>query len=518
MGGDPAPLTGPDFSKGVELSEVPDNGMLLGNTAGEAVLLVRQGDQAFAIGATCTHYGGPLVDGVVVDGGVRCPWHHACFSVRTGQPLRPPALNPVTCWKVEKNGSRVVVREKAVPLPGSPRLSPPESVVIVGAGAAGNVAAETLRREGYAGPITLIGAEPTGPVDRPNLSKDYLAGNAPEEWIPLRGDDYYASQRIELLLGSRVVSIDAKNRDIQLADGTRRSYGALLLATGAEPIKLSVPGSDNPRVHYLRSLADSRALIAATKEAQKAVVVGASFIGLEVAASLRARGVEVHMVAPEARPLERVMGPALGDFIRALHEEHGVQFHLKHTLKSIQDGSVELDDGTTLSADVIVVGIGVRPALALAEEAGLKTDNGVCVNEYLESSVPGIYAAGDIARWPSPHAGKDIRVEHWVVAERQGQTAARNMLGTREPFHAVPFFWSQHYDVPIAYVGYAEGWDQGDVAGSLEERSCFLAYRKAGKIVAVATINRDRENLQAEHLLEKRDAAGLEALLQTLKK
>lgn len=517
--GDAPALTGPDFTQGIELSDIPEGGMLLGNANGEAVLLIHHGGEVFAVAATCTHYGGPLADGILSAGVVRCPWHHACFDARTGEAVRPPALNPLRRWTAERRGSRVFVGQPlAAPSPPRKRPSAVESIVIVGAGAAGNAAAETLRREGYAGSVTMIGAEPTVPVDRPNLSKDYLAGTAQEEWVWLRGQEFYSAQEIELVLGARVVALDPKARRVQLSDGTSRSYGALVLATGAEPVKLTVPGSDKPLVHYLRSLADSRAIIASIQGAARAVVVGASFIGLEVAASLRTRGLEVHVVAPEARPLERVMGAELGDFVRALHEEHGVHFHLRHTVGTIEDGAVLLDDGTRLPADLVVAGVGVRPAVALAEQAGLRVDRGVVVDEHLESSAPGVYAAGDIARWPDPNSGKSIRIEHWVVAERQGQTAARNILGAREPFRAVPFFWSQHYDVPISYVGHVEGWDGVEVAGSIAERSCLVAFRTGGRIAAVASIYRDRESLRAEALLERGDQAGLEALLANVGK
>jgi apoptosis-inducing factor 3 len=285
--------------------------------------------------------------------------------------------------------------------------------------------------------------------------------------------------------------------------GSRRSFGALLIATGAEPIHLPIPGADAPHVHYLRSFADSKAIIQKTQQAKNVVVAGGSFIGLEVAASLRTRGIAVDVVAPERVPLERVMGAELGRFIQTLHESHGVVFHLGETVKSIDGRRVATSGGSMLDADFVVMGVGVRPAIALAEQAGLPVDRGIVVNEYLETSAPGIFAAGDVARWPDRHTGERVRIEHWVVAERQGQTAARNILGRREVFDGVPFFWSQHYDIPINYVGHAERWDEVRVDGSPDAHDCTVSYLRANRRLAVATIYRDRESLQAELEMER---------------
>jgi NADPH-dependent 2,4-dienoyl-CoA reductase/sulfur reductase-like enzyme/nitrite reductase/ring-hydroxylating ferredoxin subunit len=495
---------GPDLNQGISATAVPDGGTLAGQVNGEAVLLVRRGSDWFAIGATCSHYGGPLPEGLIVGDTVRCPWHHACFSLRTGEAIRPPALNDLSCWRVEQRDGKVYVREKLESSKvrgagGEPRG--PASVLIIGAGAAGNSVSETLRREGYAGPITMVDPDRSAPYDRPNLSKDYLAGNAPEEWIPLHPADFYQERDIELLR-SRVAALEPRDRRVRLESGETRSYGALVLATGAAPVRLPDLESGNPKLQYLRSLADSRAIIASTEGSQRAVVLGASFIGLEVAASLRARKLEVHVVAPESRPLERVMGAELGDFIRRLHEEHGVIFHLGQTATKISDGRVVLKNGEQLPADLVIAGVGVRPNLDLAEAAGLSIDRGLAVNEHLETSVSGIYAAGDIARWPDPHTGARIRVEHWVVAERQGQTVARNILGAHERFDAVPFFWSQHYDVPINYVGHAEKWDAIDIDGDIDARDCAVRFRRGSKILAIATIYRDRESLESELEME----------------
>jgi NADPH-dependent 2,4-dienoyl-CoA reductase/sulfur reductase-like enzyme len=321
--------------------------------------------------------------------------------------------------------------------------------------------------------------------------------------VPLRPDAFYADNHIDLRLNTNVVAIDVRGHAVQLAGGDKVGYDRLLLATGAEPVRLSIPGADHPHVHTLRSLADCEAIIRDAGSSRRAVVLGASFIGLEVAASLRARNIEVHVVAPEKRPMERVMGPQLGDFIRRLHEEQGVIFHLEETASAIERNRVLLKGGGTLEADLVVAGIGVRPRTTLAESAGLALDRGVSVNGHLATNGPDIYAAGDIARWPDPHSGQGIRVEHWVVAERQGQTAARNMLDYREPFTAVPFFWSQHYDVPINYVGHAERWDDLAVEGDIAARHCLVRYKLGGRVLAVASIYRDVAGLQAELEMER---------------
>ncbi len=494
-----------DLSAGVSESSIADNSSLAGRIGDDDVLLVRSGNRFFAVGAHCTHYRGPLADGIVVDGTIRCPLHHACFSLETGEALRAPALDPIGCWRVEQRDGKVFVREKlAQPAPTTSALTQnPSSIVIVGGGAAGLAAADMLRREGYSNPVTLISADEDAPVDRPNLSKDYLAGEAQDDWMPLWPPELYGERRIELVLRSRVSAIDPVARVVTLEDGSRREFGALLLATGADPVHLPVPGSGPEQILYLRSFADSRRIVERARGARHVVVVGASFIGLEVSAALRTRGVGVDVVAPEHVPLERVMGTEIGRFVQGLHEAHGVVFHLGETVASIDGRAVISSGGRKIDADFVVMGVGVRPSTTLAEQAGLALDRGVVVNEFLESSAPGIFAAGDIARWPDPHTGERIRVEHWVVAERQGQVAARNMLGRRERFDAVPFFWSQHYDVTIRYVGHAERWDTIRVDGSLEARDASVSFLRNGHRLAVATVSRDRASLEAEVELER---------------
>jgi len=509
-------LPGPDLGTvGMASSELRDGGMFLGHFNGEPVLLVRKGTAVHAMGAKCTHYGGPLAEGLFDGSTVRCPWHHACFRPETGEAVHAPAIDPVPCYAVEHRGSRLFVIGTK-PRPAAPALSAsvPSSVLIVGGGAAGFAAAEMLRRRGYQQPVTIISADEDGPYDRPNISKDYLAGNAPEEWIPLRPPDWYQKTRFDLFTGRRAVRLLPDKRSVELDDGRRLEYGALLLATGASPIRLDVPGAQLPHVHYLRSLSDSRTIIEGATRARRAVIVGASFIGLEVAASLRTRNLDVHVVAPEEIPMQRVLGVELGRFVRGLHEQHGVQFHLAQSVASISEQAVTLKNGTKIDADLVVVGIGVRPNMELAKQAGLTVDGGVQVDEYLRTSVPEIWAAGDIARWPDRYTGTSIRVEHWVVAEQHGQAAAQNILGQNQPYATVPFFWSAHYDVTIGYVGFAHEWDDVSVIGSIADRDCLVAYRKNGKPLAVASINRDAESLRVQVAMERGDVGAVEACLQ----
>lgn len=495
---------GPDLSRGVELSSFVD-GKLVGHVNDHEVLLVQGKNGVFAVDAHCSHYHAPLSEGLVTGDIIRCPWHHACFDLQNGDASRAPAIDALACWKVELRNGSIFVREKypsAAPVYNEPERSP-DCIVIIGGGAAGFAAAEMLRRRQYQGDVIMLSADDTAPVDRPNLSKDFLAGNAPEEWIPLRPASFYDEHDIELRLNTHASDIDAEAREVVTDDGGRIPYDRLLLATGSEPVRLSIPGANQRNVFTLRTFADCQAIIAAASGARRAIIIGASFIGLEAAAALRAREIEVHVVAPEEKPMARILGPDMGNFIQDLHERHGVIFHLQDTATEISGSRVTLESGTVLIADFLVAGIGVRPRLALAETAGIALDRGIIVDSFLETSAAGVYAAGDIVRWPDRRSGTNIRVEHWVVAQRQGQTAALNMLGLRETFDAVPFFWSQHYDVPINYVGHAEEWDEISIDGDIASMDCMLKYMHKGKVLAGASIFRDIDSLRTEIAMEQ---------------
>jgi NADPH-dependent 2,4-dienoyl-CoA reductase/sulfur reductase-like enzyme/nitrite reductase/ring-hydroxylating ferredoxin subunit len=500
-----------DFAAGVPLADLPEGRCVAGRVGDEDALLLRRGDRVHAFAALCSHYHGALADGLVLGDKVRCPLHHASFDIGTGEALGAPALDPIACWRVAQRDGRAFVGERVVagPRERPPVAGHPQSIVIVGGGVAGLAAAQMLRRSGYTRRLTMVSADDSPPCDRPNLSKDFLAGTAEPDWIPLRPPEFYTANAIELLLSTRVTAIDPARRALTLDSGRELAWDALLLATGADPIRMDIPGADPARVHVLRSFADSRAIVARAQGARRALVIGSSFIGLEVAASLRARGLDVHVVGRDAVPMANVLGEALGRRIQALHEAHDVVFHLGTTVDRVAGDSVHLADGARVDGcDFIVAGVGVRPALALAEQAMLAVDRGVVVDATLRTSADAIWAAGDIARWPDPRTGESLRVEHFALAEAQGQCAALNMLGARRPFDTVPFFWSQHYDATINMVGHASSWDRQEVDGSLEALDASVRYWRGGKLLALATVGRDLESLRCEAAMEREGASA----------
>lgn len=502
------PPPGPDLANGVPLASVPDGGMLAGHVDGAPVLLSRFEDGVHAVGGSCSHYGAPLGDGLAVDGEVHCPWHHACFSLRTGAVQRAPAFAPLPRWRTEIIGDTVFVRAQdttALPPPPAPREQPGR-IVIIGGGAAGFAAAERLRGLGFAGALSMLSADDAAPCDRPNLSKDYLAGTASEDWIPLQGPEFYAGHGIDLRLGCDVAAIDTRARHVLTATGERVAWDALLIATGAEPRRLSLPGFDHPKVFALRSLADARAIIAACAGASSVAFIGAGFIGLEAAGALRTRGLEVHVIAPEAVPMGRALGPVVGGFIVGLHREQGVVFHLRAGAKAFDGRAIILEDGRRIHADVVVVGVGVSPRTRLAADAGINVEDGIVVDACLRTSVAGIHAAGDVARYP--HGGGHIRVEHWVHAQRQGQVAATNMLGGMHAFTDVPFFWTHHQGVDLRFTGVAQGWDGIRIDGEPARRNFTARYYRGDELIAAASVGRDLENLTIEAGLRRREHAG----------
>ncbi len=506
--GSTAELKGPDLAAGVDVGTLRDGEILLGHAGGEGVALVKRGETCVAVGATCTHYSGPLGEGIVSGDTIRCPWHHARFDLATGAPVGGPGLNPIPCFEVVREGALVRVGKKRETASANAPAKAPARVVVVGGGPAATSLAETMRREGYAGSITIV-SEEWVPVDRPNLSKDYLAGTAPEEWMPIRDEAGLAERRIELVK-ARATAVDLAAKKVAVDGAPSIAFDTLVLATGAAPSRLPIPGADRAHVHVVRTLADSRAIIGVLPSVKRAVVIGGGFIGLEVAGALRARSLDVTVVLRDAVPLEHVLGEALGKMVEAIHVEHGVTF-VRDSPTSIDEHHVTLASGKTIDADLVVFGVGVKPRVDLAKRAGLRVDDGIVVDGHLRAA-PDVYAVGDVARFPSGKDGALRRVEHFVHAERMGFVAARNILGHAEPFRFAPFFWSQHYDMPVNFVG-SGPWDAVEIIGDPAKRDVLAVYRSRGRVVALASVYRDIESLRFEELLERGDEAAVDALL-----
>lgn len=507
MGGD-AEATGPDFSNGIAVAAVPAGTTLAGRVGEEPVLLSRFGDELFAVGGTCTHYGAALANGLCNDETVRCPLHHACFSLKSGEALQAPALDDLDRWQVDVEDGTIFVRSKMQSEPRSTR--PPdddvEKIVIVGGGAAGLACAHQLRRLGFAGAVTMLSADEDPPVDRPNLSKDYLAGSAPDEWMPVRPDDWYRDKDIDLRLGCEAIRVDPDRRRVHSTAGEEFPYDRLLLATGSEPNRLRAPGFDHDNVLTLRSFSDARAIAGRLSGGMRVAIIGSSFIGLEAASALRKRDIEVHIVSPEAVPFAAVFGDEVGRFLQQLHERNGVCFHLGTVASSFDGQTLSLANGKRLPADLVLVGIGVRPRTRIAESAGLADLGGIAVDSYLETAVPHIFAAGDIAACPDPVTGEPQRIEHWVVAQRQGQIAAANMLGLRQRYEAIPFFWTEQFGVSVRYVGHAAKWDAIEIDGDIAAGNFIARCFEKGEHRASAAVGRDSALLEDERRMEQRIA------------
>jgi 3-phenylpropionate/trans-cinnamate dioxygenase ferredoxin reductase subunit len=368
-----------------------------------------------------------------------------------------------------------------------------QTFIIVGASLAGAKAAETLRSEGFDGRVVLVGEETERPYERPLLSKEYLLGDKPADKLYVHDEGFYADKGIELMTGTRVDTVDPGAHVVTLAEGRRIPYNRLLLATGAEPRVLPLKGADLPGVRYLREKGDSDSLRSAITSANRVVVIGSGWIGSEVAACARQLGADVAIIGPEAVPLERVLGLDIGGVYRDLHAEHEVELHLSTQIEEIVgNGSVQgvrTTDGDVIEGDLVVVGIGVTPRDKLARDAGLSIENGIVVDEFLRTSAPDIFAAGDVASTWNPRYNKRIRVEHWANALNQGPAAARNMLGQEAAYTKLPYFFSDQYDLGMEYNGYATDWDRVVVRGDTIGREFLAFWLKDGRVLAGMNAN-----------------------------
>ncbi len=489
------------------LEDVAAGGMREVEVQGIKILLVRQGDSVTAIGAECPHARGKLAQGVLADGEVICPWHKASFCVRTGALRDPPAVDDLPVYDVEIQDGDIVLRNAQPRSSPAPAAAPDaRRFVILGAGAAGFSAAQELRKAGFAGAITLISKEAELPYDRTLLSKYFLSGEKGGEKSPLQDGEFYQTCNIERLQ-AEITGLDPEQKLIGLSDGQNLAYDAALIATGGLVVQPPFPGADLENVFTLRSQKDAERILQAAKGARRAVVIGASFIGIEVAAALRERGLEVTITGPESAPFERQLGAAIGNVFREIHEEKGVNFRLGLQVDRLTGGravqAVVLKTGETLQADLVVAGLGVKPATAFAEALTRQSDRAFVVDSQLRLAKD-LYAAGDVAAFPIYGTGPLIRVEHWRLAEQHGMLAARNMAGAAESFNAVPYFWTIQYMMRLDYVGHASGEDEQVIRGDLQTRNFIVYYLRGGVVAAAAGMNRDQDMAAIIALMNRR--------------
>ncbi len=491
-------------AKASELAEKVPVAVAVGE---DKVLLVRLSGTVYAVGHKCPHYEEKLEHGALFGNQIICKSHFARMDVTTGRVIAPPAFNDLPVYPVKVEGGEVwigPVEKPKFPKPAAALGSDPRTFLIVGAGAAGNTAAETLRREGFAGRIVMITGETERPYDRPNLSKDFITGKSGEEWLPLRGPKFYPAQGIELLTGRRVASLDTQKKTVTLEDGETIVFDRALLATGGSPRKLPIPGADGSGCFMLRTTGDARAIVAAAAQWKSVVLIGAGFIGLELAGSLKDRGLEVTVVAPEAMPLAHILGDRVGAYLKSLHESREVRFLMGRTPARI-DGeagakTVTLSDGARLTAGFVVIGLGVLPTVEYLSGTGLVEKGAVPVDESMRTRAPDIYAAGDIAALPDADWERR-RVEHWVAAQRQGQRAARAMLDRDPGPMEVDFFWSKQAGASLKYVGHAREFDQTIYRGIVEEGKFLAGYFRKGALKAAATIGMAVDLIAVERLM-----------------
>ncbi|NEQ31732.1 MAG: FAD-dependent oxidoreductase [Leptolyngbya sp. SIO4C5] len=511
--------------KACELNQLQPGAMKRLKVEGTPLLLTRQGDAVYAIAAHCTHLGAPLDQGVLSGDRVVCPWHNACFNVQTGDQLEPPGLDSLPSFAAFVEGDTVWVNlPESAPAQRTPKMAAYDpdadarTFVILGAGAAGSAAAETLRQLGFKGKVQMITAESKLPYDRTALSKKYLQSDSPSSPPSLRSEDFYQQHDIEILSDRFVTQVDTQAKKLTFSNGETLSYDALLIASGGKARKLDLPGSDLKNVFTLHQAGEAKALLAAAQQAQKAVVLGASFIGMEVAASLTQQGLDVTVVAPDEVPFESILGKAVGKLFQRVHAEKGVTFKLGHKIERFEgEGTVQaavLDNGDRLAADLVVIGVGIE--LATDMIAGIElheSDRSIPVDAHLQAA-EGLYAAGDIARFPSAQTGEPVRIEHWRLAQQHGRIAARNMVGQRIPFTSLPFFWTGQFDLKLRYVGHAEDWDEVLHHGDLAEPKFLAFYIKGDQVRAVAGINRDRDIAAVSELMRLQKMPAVDQLRQ----
>lgn len=491
-----------------ELSNGDLRQVRVGNTP---VLLARTEDTFYALGHFCPHAGAPLSQGLMHDGRIVCPWHMASFAVETGRQCEPPGLDGLTKYLTYVEGKDVVVEvpEEASPTQTAPMASyrptaDGRTFAILGAGIAGQTAAEKLRQEGFEGRIVMITAESELPYRRTALSKGYLQNESADALPTLRPASFFEEHDIEVWRDRPVTQVQPYDHTLTFLDGEVLTYDQLLLATGGKARQLKVPGADLDNIFTLHQAADAASILESVDQAQRVVLVGSSFISMEAAASLSQQGLEVTVVSPDAVPFEKTLGAAVGARLQALHEDQGVRFCLGHKATQFEGNgvvtAVVLDNGDRLSADLVVVGIGIDPATDPIQSVPLHKDGSVLVNANLRA-VEGVFAAGDVARYPDPRTGRKVRIEHWRLAAQHGRVAACNMLGQAVPFKGVPFFWTKQFSMNLHYLGHADTWDDIVIHGDLEGGDFMAFYIASNQILAVLANGYSQELMAIAELM-----------------
>jgi NADPH-dependent 2,4-dienoyl-CoA reductase/sulfur reductase-like enzyme/nitrite reductase/ring-hydroxylating ferredoxin subunit len=490
-------------------SDLENGQMKLYKVDDTKILLCRIDNQFYAVSGTCPHYGAPLDHGVLSGHRVVCPWHHASFDVATGHLEEPPALDGLKKFEVTIDGEDVMLDTDKEPASAPPVTMDPKkderTFVIIGSGAAGNMAAQTLREDGFRGRLVMVNYEERVPYDRPELSKQYMAGKAKKEWLPLRDLSFYKDRDIEWM-AKHVTSVNPEFKEIKFDDGTHLPYDACLIATGGRPKTLDVAGKELQNIFTLRSYEDSDKIIEAAKSASKVAIVGASFIGMETAFSLISRDLDVTVIAPEEVPFERFFGQDVGNLFLRLHKEKGTKFRLGETVDSFQGESkvksVKLKSGETLDADLVIIGIGVTPVTDFLGGVEKRPDNSIDVDDTFQVT-DGLWAAGDVARFPDWRSPDGIRIEHWRLAKQHGRDAAHNMAGKPVKFNSVPFFWTTQVGLHFRFVGHVQDWDELLIQGDVEKPDFIAYYIKHDKVYAAAGVKRDKEMAAIEELFRR---------------
>lgn len=501
------------MTKAFSLSQLPAGHMHKVKVGDYDVLLSNVEGEVYAIENKCSHYGAPLSDGALCAHRVRCPWHHACFDVRTGEQIEAPGIDGVAKFDVKIDGDDIFLSDEPVktntpdfPAPVNEHETPPDNrydYLIVGGGAAAAYAVEAIRAEDKEGTILMLSRDRLPPYDRTKVSKNFMQENAASETLPLRSAEFYHKLNVYFRAGTQVQKLDLKAKSARLSDGTTVNYDKVLMATGGRPNTLDVPGADLDGVHTVRKPKDARLAREQVEEGTKVVIIGGSFIGLETAMSLGKRGGDITVVTPETTLFEKAFGAEVGDYIQRLHEEAGVKFELGRKCKAINGKDratgVLLDNGTELPAETVIVGIGVTPVTDYISGIAFQDDHSVAVDGHLAVHAADAYAAGDIATYPDREGM--LRIEHWKVAGQQGRIAGRNMAGKKEPYQMVPYFWTNQQGTNFRYVGHGTDYDRIVYDGRVGQGPFLAFYIKDEHVQACLGVKRDADAAAVNELM-----------------